>query len=124
MPDIPYGTQLSFWNDLPSSTEIIFEPTYCVKGCPFNDVYEARGDGFTIYVQQFGTAVMEPTKYLLAVQKDKARYRNEKVHYEVKEDEWSAFRRIEALTGKYPMWRMGRDAQDLPSNYSSYGEKC
>ena len=41
MTTIPYGTQLSLWDDIPTSLDIVFRPTFCMNGCSFNGVYEA-----------------------------------------------------------------------------------
>ncbi len=122
--EIPYGTQLSFWEDYPSSTNIVFDITYCQQGCPFNGVYEARDNGTTVFAQQFGFALQEPTKYLLAVQKDKATSWSDKITYYITEDMWEGFKKIEELTGRYPLWRMSTDDGYFPSNYGSEGPKC
>lgn len=130
-----YGTQLSFLDDPEinksialaehiTSSNIVFDITYCLRGCPFHGVYEARGDNVTIYAQQFGTAVGEPTKYLLTVKKDNPRSWNDRFHYYIADDQWDAYAKITELTGRFPLWRMSREDEYLPTTYGSQGPKC
>ena len=121
---IPYGTQLSFWEDYPSSTNIVFSITYCQRGCPFNGVYEARDKNTTIYAQMFGGPLKEPTKYLLAVQKDSPRNLNDRAYYYIADNQWEGLDKIHKLTGRHPLWRMSPADEYLPSNYASEGPKC
>ena len=121
---MPYGTQLSFWDDDSSERNIVFSITYWQHGCPCNGIYEARDKETTIFAQQFESAVREPTKYLLAVQKHKPRTLSERLHYYIADDQWEAYAKISDLTGRSPLWRMDTDDLYLPSNYSSQGPKC
>jgi len=115
-----YGTQLSFWDDYSLEYNIVFDITYCQPGCPFNGVYEARGNGVTIYAQLFGSALAEPTKYLLAVQKDAPRSLIDRVYYYIANDQWEASAKITELTGRTPLWRMSLEDQQLPSNLGGH----
>ena len=123
---IPYGTQLSLWDDmyLPYDKNIVFTVTYCQHGCPFNGVYEARDKESTVFAQQFGLALQEPIKYLLTVRKDKAISWGDRITYYIAEDMWEAFRKIKELTGRNPLWRMSDEDEHLSSNFSSQGAKC
>jgi len=110
---MPYGTQLSLWEDYPSAKDIVFSITQCVHGCPFDGVYEAKDKGTTVFFQQFGRDVMEPSKYLLAVRKDFSPYWSGRMDYYIANDQWEAFAKIRELTGRNSLWR---NDQYLPSN--------
>lgn len=124
MEEIPYGTQLAFWEDYPSEENIIFDVTYCVNGCPFDSAFEAKGDGTRIFVQQFRrpfiSGVLEPTKYLLAVYKETAHRWSDRTSYYIANDYWEVIYYVKDLTGRYPLWRMSKADQDLPSNMGGH----
>ena len=123
---VPYGTQLSFWDDMyvPDDKSIVFDITYCQCGCPFNGVYEARDKESTMFVQPFGREKLAPSKYLITIKPDFPIHAGDRVHHYIVDDQWESFAKIKELTGRNPLWRMSDVDERLPSNYSSHGEKC
>ena len=120
MISVPYGTQLSFWDDYPSEHDIVFSITYCVQGCPFSGVYEARDKGTTIFSQRFGDELKDPAKYLITIKKDFYTSWGDRLYHYIADDQWEALSKITELTGKRPLWKMGYADERLPSNYGGH----
>ena len=112
------GVQLPLLIDLPSNEMIVFEGTYCLDDCPFNEVYKARGRDCTIYVQAFASQqVLEPTKWLITIQQDYPKYKEATLYHYIELDIWAAYRRIEELTGRSPVWRLFVDQENIPTPF-------
>jgi hypothetical protein len=122
MTEIPYGTQLSFWDNmyLPYDKSIVFSVTYCQHGCPFNGVYEARDKKSTMFVQRFGRELTDTAKYLITVKQDFPTHLGDKVHHHIVHDQWESFEKIKELTGRHPLWRMSDADERLPSNLGGH----
>ena len=113
---IPYGTQLSSFDDLSYDQNIVFEIKYCQQGCPFNGTYEARDKESTVFFQGFGGGLVDPVKYLITVKQDFPTRWGNKAHYYIVHDRWESFDKIRELTGRDPLWKMSESDQNLPSN--------
>jgi len=120
MTTIPYGTQLSFFDDLPYDQNIVFDIKYCQHDCPFNGVYEARDKESTIFAQRFGRELINPAKYLITVKPDFPIHLGDSVHHYIVDDQGDSYDKIMELTGRSPLWRMSKADQHLPSNLGGH----
>jgi len=118
--EVPYGTQLSFWEDHPSERDIVFSVTYCQHGCPFNGVHEARDKESTVFVQRFGRELEEPAKYVLVVKQDFFTHLGDKLACYIMDDQWEAYAKITELTGRRPLWRMSITDEHRASGVGTY----